>query len=302
MAMQDPLDGVATFVQVVEAGGFAAAAQRLGLTRSAVGKTIARLEARVGTRLLQRNTRNQVLTEEGQAYYERCLRALAEMDAAQADLDQGRSMPSGRLRVSVPEAFGQLCVAPILLALTQQYPQMQVDMSFTDRQVDVLEEGFDLAVRIGALADSSTLAARRLGRQEMGLGAAPAYLARMGAPKVLEDLRKHVAIAYSVMGVALRWEPKGYEPASQISMDDIQAIAAAAVAGYGLAWLPGWLLDRYVRSGQLQRVLPEYRVQGYDIHAVWPQSRQLRCKVRVAIDALVRDIPQVLKPGRSELG
>ena len=149
MTVQDPLEGVSTFVQVVEAGGFTAAAKRLGVTRSAVGKAVARLEARLGSRLLQRNTRTQTLTAEGQIYYERCTRALKELDAAEADLDSGRMEPIGRLRVSVPEGFGQLCVAPILLNLTRLYPQLSIDLSFGDRTVDLIEEGFDLAIRIG---------------------------------------------------------------------------------------------------------------------------------------------------------
>ena len=170
MAVQDPLDGVSTFVQVVEAGGFTSAAERIGVTRSAVGKAVARLETRLGTRLLQRNTRSQTLTEEGQIYYERCIRALKELEAAEADLDSGRMEPSGRLRVSAPEGFGQLCVTPILLNLTRLYPQLSIDLSFSDRTVDLIEEGFDLAIRIGPLHDSGTLSARLLGIQHISIG------------------------------------------------------------------------------------------------------------------------------------
>ena len=304
MAMQDKLDGVTTFVQVVESGGFAPAAERLGLTRSAVGKAIARLEARLGVRLLQRNTRSQVLTTEGQAYYERCVRALTELDAAEADLDNGRVEPCGRLRVSVPEAFGHLCVAPILLELTRLYPQLHIDLSFSDRYVDLIEEGFDLAVRIGKLHDSGTLAARHLGTQHVSIGASPGYLSQHGIPGSLEELDGHTGIAPSRTDVPAPWDtqPAGGHARrlamrSQISMDDVQAIAAAAVKGYGLAWLPGWLLARYVERGELVPVLEGYRVRSQEIHAVWPQVRHLRCKTRVAIDALVAHIPAMMNPG-----
>ncbi len=300
--MQDQTDGITTFVQVVEAGGFTQAAERMGVTRSAVGKAIARLETRLGVRLIQRNTRRQTLSAEGQAYYERCVRALAELDAGEADLDGGRLAPSGRLRVSVPEAFGQLCVAPILLGLTRRYPELQVDLSFSDRCVDLIEEGFDLAVRIGALDDTDTLAARHLGTQHSGIGAAPAYLAEHGTPAQLEDLAGHLAIAYSRAGVAAPWETESaagrtrMNVQSQISMDDVQAIARAAIDGYGLAWLPSWLLARYVRSAELVAVLEQHRVRSQEIYAVWPHARRLRCKTRAAIDALVAQIPAMINP------
>lgn len=305
MAVQDPLDGVSTFVHVVDAGGFTSAAARMGVTRSAVGKAVAKLEARLGTRLLQRNTRRQTLTEEGQIYYERCIRALKELEAAESDLDSGRMQPSGRLRVSVPEGFGQLCVTPILLNLTRLYPRLSIDLSFSDRTVDLIEEGFDLAIRIGPLHDSGTLSARLLGTQHISIGASPAYLARHGTPRNLEALDGHTVLGYSRSGVPAPWNalpatggsaPASHRPQlrSQISMDDIQALAAAAVAGYGIAWVPCWLLSSYVQRGELVHILPAYRARSYEIHAIWPQTRQLRCKLRVAIDALVAEIPALL--------
>jgi DNA-binding transcriptional LysR family regulator len=299
--MTDNLDGVATFVQVVDAGSFALAAERMNLTRSAVGKAIGRLETRLGVRLLQRSTRSQTLTAEGQAYYEGCVRALAELDIAETALDHGRAEPSGRLRVSVPEAFGQLCVAPVLLDLARQYPKLQIDLSFTDRFTDLIEEGFDLAVRIGELRDSSTLAARRLGTQHIVIGASPAYLARHGTPRSIEQLADHVGIAYSRAGAVAPWDARGADGnaqpvriRSQVSMDDIQAIAAAAIDGYGLAWLPCWLLTRHAQSGALVPVLDSYRVRSQEIYAIWPKARHLRAKTRVAIDALKARIPAMI--------
>jgi DNA-binding transcriptional LysR family regulator len=303
--MKDNLDGVATFVQVVEAGSFALAAERMNLTRSAVGKAVSRLEARLGVRLIHRSTRSQSLTTEGQSYYEGCVRALAELDNAEAALDHSGIEPSGRLRVSVPEAFGHLCVAPVMLDLARQYPKLQIDLSFTDRMTDLVEEGIDLAVRIGELRDSTTLAARHLGTQHVVIGASPDYLARHGTPARIADLADHIGIGYSCGGNVAPWwggaAMTGGDGAeqpvrirSQISMDDIQAIAAAAIDGHGLAWLPCWLLTRFTHSGVLVPVLDNYRVRSQEIYAVWPKVRHLRAKTRVAIDALKERIPAMI--------
>jgi DNA-binding transcriptional LysR family regulator len=178
----------------------------MNLTRSAVGKVIVRLEKRLGVRLLNRTTRSQSLTEDGQAYYDRCVRALAELEAAEADLDSGRREPKGRLRVSVPQAFGHHCVAPVLLGLARRHPQLKVDISISDRFVDVVEEGFDLVVRIGPLPDSASLAARRLGVQYASIGAAPSYLAQRGKPRNVNELRGHTIIAYMRAGAAQPWD------------------------------------------------------------------------------------------------
>ncbi|CAB3756514.1 LysR family transcriptional regulator [Paraburkholderia humisilvae] len=296
--MTDKLDGVAVFVQVIEAGSFTLAAERMHLTRSAIGKVIARLEARLGVRLLQRTTRSQTLTEAGQAYYDRCVRALAELNAAEAELESGHSEPRGRLRVSVPIAFGHHCVAPVLFALARQYPELQVDISFTDRAVDLVEENIDLAVRIGPLRDTTSLAARRLGVQEWSIGAAPSYLARHGTPVDIDDFDGHVGIAYSRAGVVSPWRVLDTDGVEQelliepkLSLDDIQAIAGAGVAGLGLVLLPCWLLTRYVAMGELVAVRERCGVRPQDIHAVWQKTPYLPLKTRYAIDALVTEIP-----------
>ncbi|WP_438269552.1 LysR substrate-binding domain-containing protein [Pseudomonas indica] len=301
--MSERLQGIDAFVQAVEAGSFAQAAERMRLTRSAVGKSIARLERRLGVRLFHRTTRRQSLTEDGQAYYERCKRALAELEDAEAALDNGRREPSGRLRVSVPVLFGRHCVAPVLTRLARQYPRLEVEIAFSDRVVDLLEEGFDLAVRVGDLRDSSTLAARRLGTQHLAICAAPSYLDAHGWPRTIEELSGHVGIHYSQTGQESPWqvldeEGRLHEPhiRSKLRFDDLQAIADAAVAGAGLARLPCWLLTPHVRSGELALVVTNERVLPTEIHAVWPQTRYLPSKIRVAIDALVEEIPARIAP------
>ena len=281
-------DGVELFLQIVESGNLTEAAERLNLTRSAVGKGLARLEARLGTCLLQRSTRRQRLTEDGQAYYEHCLRALAELEAAESVLESGRQQPRGRLRVSVPLAFGHHYAAPALWALLDRYPELEIDLCFSDRMIDLVQEGFDMAVRIGPLPDTDRLSARRLGQQVMGLAASPAYLQRKGAIGSIEDLAAHRGIAYR-SNTAQR-----SRLASPLILDDLQAVADAAIAGVGLAWLPSWLIAHYVLRGQLQAVLPEYREQPAPIHVIWPTAAHMPAKTRCAIDALVAGTPSCL--------
>jgi DNA-binding transcriptional LysR family regulator len=186
----------------------------------------------------------------------------------------------------------------VLLRLAHKYPGLAIDVSFSDRVVDLIEDGFDLAVRIGPLPDSGSLAARRLGSQRMAICAAPSYLAEHGHPNSIEDLQGHISIAYGRAGQTVPWPVRDAsgnirEPRieSRLRFDDLQAIADAAVSGAGLAWLPCWLLAPHVRAGELVLVMDSQRVLATDIHAVWPQTRHLSSKVRAAIDALAAEIP-----------
>ncbi len=302
--INERLSGITAFVQVVEAGSFALAAERLRVTRSAIGKTIARLEQRLGARLFHRTTRRQSLTDDGQAYYERCVRALAELDAAEAAFESGRREPLGRLRVSAPVLFGRHCVAPVLRDLMRVHPRLEIELSFNDRVVDLLEDGFDIAVRVGTLADSANLVARRLGTQHMAICASPAYLAKHGHPTSVQAMDGHVGIVYGRAGYDIPWRVRNIDGRieqpkikSALRFDDLQAIADAAVAGIGLAWLPCWLLSRHVHAGELVLVMDSEFVVASDIHAVWPKMRHLPSKTRVAIDALVAEIPKMIGLG-----
>jgi DNA-binding transcriptional LysR family regulator len=299
--MDDRLRGVAEFVDAVEAGSFASAAVRLGVTRSAVAKIVARLEHRLGVRLLQRTTRHLSLTDEGHVYYEQCRRLLAELGEAEAALDAGRREPSGRLRISVPVLFGRQCVVPIMHRLVERHPRLEVEMSFSDRVSDLINDGFDIAVRIGTLADTSALVGRRLGVQRMAICASPDYLAKHGRPSGLDELASHVGIAYARGGQAVPWrilgadgEPHECRVTARLRFDDMQAIADTAAAGAGLAWLPCWLMTPYLRDGRLALVMDSDSVLGDEVFAVRPKSRHIPSKVRAAIDALVEEIPRVL--------
>lgn len=299
--MTDTLKDIPVFVASVEAGSFAQAAVRLHLSRSAVGKSIARLEERLGVRLFHRTTRSQRLTDNGALFYERCLRALEEIRGAESQLETGKHQVSGRLRVAVPVLFGRQCIAPLLIELAQEHPGLELEMSFSDRVVDLVEEGFDMAVRNGALADSSVLVARRLGEHRMVLCAAPDYLFKNDQPQTVDDLRQHTAINYTRAGRVLPWQLMDYDgtsrtfiPRSSLNMDDLQAICDAALAGHGLAWLPCWMVIKEIQQGDLVPLLKQAPDVRFDVHAVWQQTPHLPLRVRIAIDMLVKRLPAVM--------
>ncbi|MDV0596074.1 MULTISPECIES: LysR family transcriptional regulator [unclassified Enterobacter] len=299
--MTDTLKDIPVFVAAVEAGSFAQAATRLHLSRSAVGKSIARLEERLGVRLFQRTTRSQSLTDNGALFYERCLRALEEIRGAESLLETGKQQVSGRLRVAMPVLFGRQCVAPLLIELAQEHPGLELEMSFSDRVVDLVEEGFDMAVRNGVLQDSSVLVARRLGEHRMVLCAAPDYLRKKNMPETVDDLHQHTAINYLRTGRVLPWQlmdndgtPRTFIPRSSLNMDDLQAICDAALAGHGIAWLPCWMVVKDIHQGKLVPLLKQAPDVHFDVHAVWQQTPHLPLRVRIAIDMLVSRLPSVM--------
>ncbi|EMB9092756.1 LysR family transcriptional regulator [Klebsiella michiganensis] len=303
--MTDTLKDIPVFVAAVEAGSFAQAAIRLHLSRSAVGKSIARLEERLGVRLFQRTTRSQSLTDNGALFYEHCLRALEEIRGAESLLETGKQQVSGRLRVAMPVLFGRQCVAPLLIALAQEHPGLELEMSFSDRVVDLVEEGFDMAVRNGTLQDSSVLVARRLGEHRMVLCAAPDYLLKKGTPQSVDDLPHHAAINYLQAGRALSWQLMDSEgashtftPRSSLNMDDLQAICDAALAGHGIAWLPCWMVSKEIHQGKLVPLLKQAPDVRFDVHAVWQQTPHLPLRVRIAVDTLASRLPSIMSLDR----
>jgi len=307
LPMSECLQGIATFVATVEANSFAAAGARLQLSRSAVGKTIARLEARLGVRLFHRTTRSQRLTEEGQLYYERCRRALAELDEAGSALEAGRSAPVGNLRLSMPELLGRRCVAPLLLTLGREHPGLSFEIAFTDRRIDLLEERIDLALRSGPLDDSALLAARSLCHQWMGVYAAPAYLANHPRPDNLDQLRaqrdQHSYVAYARDGSGvIPWlfhdadgRAVSFEIRSRFVCGSLEVVADAGVAGLGLVRVPTWLAAPLLDNGTLMRVFDEPQPYGYELTAIWPQARVMPLRLRVTIDRLLERLPTLLE-------
>lgn len=295
--MAGSLSGIDVFVAVAEAGSFARAAEGLHLTRSAVGKSVARLEQRLGVLLFHRTTRSQSLTEEGTLFYRHCLRALDEVRTGEAALESGKWSVSGRLRVSMPVLFGHLCIAPILLELAREHPGLALELSFSDRVVDLVEEGLDLVIRNGVPPDSGDLAARRLGEHRMVFCAAPSYLQSHGEPVTLQDLQQHDGLAYMRQGRVHDWQVlvdgqvQAIRPKARLQMDDLRAIADAAMAGFGIAWLPSWLARRHLEHGELREVLPVQPSVSYAINALWPYTVHLPLKTRLAVDELVQKLP-----------
>jgi len=293
------LSGVDVFVAAAEAGGFAAAGERLHLTRSAVAKAIARIEERLDVRLFHRTTRTLGLTEDGQTYYERCVRALEELRAGEAALESGRREVAGRLRVSAPVLFGRYCVAPVLAKVAAQHPKLELELSFSDRPVDLIEDGFDLAIRNGNIGDSVGLMTRTMGQEHIMICGAPSYLAKHGRPERLDDLLRHTGIVYGGAGHIRTWEFSAGErktlvevtPPSRLRFDNVEAIADAAEAGHGLAWLPSWLIRDRVRSGTLIPLLTDVPSRIFVTRALWPETPHLPLRVRFAIDALAAALP-----------
>jgi len=297
----DRLTSMAVFVKAVDLGSFAAAADALELSGPMVGKHVRFLEERLGVRLLTRTTRRQALTEFGRAYYERCRIVLAEAQAADALAADQLSEPRGKLRVTMPVHFGRRCVAPILYELAKRHPSLELDLSFNDRFVDLAEGDYELAIRTGDLEDHAGVVARRVARQRMVVCAAPGYLKAHGRPSDLAALARHQAVIYRRSGRIRPWLFPGEDgiveevtPSNRIRLDDLDAIADAAADGMGLAWVPYWLVRERIRAGTLVQLLPDRREFLYDAYALWMQTPHLPLRVRLAVDALAAQLPDLM--------
>jgi DNA-binding transcriptional LysR family regulator len=290
---RDPLSGVAVFVAAARCGTFTDAAERLGLTKSAVGKAIARLEERVGFKLFHRTTRLTKLTADGEAYLAACATAIDEVTAAQAALSSNNRILSGRLHIDMPVAFGRRVLLPVLIEIMRPHPALGMTLTFTDSTSDLLQEDVDLAIRFGALPDSGDLVARRLVTQERVICASPAYLKSHGTPQTLADVRIHRCIVGSLKGPPLVWfvnvggAEKRFNPPATHRLSDGEAMVDAAVGGLGLVQLPSSLVREALASGSLKPVLRDFSAVGVDVHAVWPRQRQLNPRVRYVVDQLV---------------
>jgi DNA-binding transcriptional LysR family regulator len=294
MISPNGLQGLAAFVQAVEAESFTLAAARLGVSKSAVGKSIARLEQRLGVKLLNRTTRQLRLTAEGEGFYQSCVRALSELEEAQALLASRRRVPSGRVRIDVPVSFGRVCVAPMLLDLSRRYPELSLEITFTDRRVDLLDEGIDLALRMGRLEDSTGLVARRLYTQRSAICAAPRYLKEQGRPHTLADLERHACINYGRENFLASWQGRdeggnvcSFTPRGRLVLGHGEAILDAVLQGHGLGFMPTWLIAEHLRRQSLELVFPDV-LDNLAVHALWPKARDLAPKIRVVVDELVR--------------
>ena len=289
----DRLTEMEAFATVVDQGGFTDAAKKMGISKSAVSKHISSLEARLGARLLNRTTRRVSPTEIGLAYYDRARRVLSDAGEADALVASMQSAPAGLLRLSVATDFGVNHLSPILGDFLQQFPDITVNMLLNNRYVELISEGFDMAIRMGDLEDSS-LRARKLTETQMRMIAAPSYFEKHGRPTRLDDLNSHKLLHYSNQASGNAWKitaPSGEErqirSAGWLSVNDGQSLLNACIAGLGVAYLPSFLYANAMEQGQVVDVMPDLPVERTGIYAVYPPGRFTQPKVRAFIDFLV---------------
>lgn len=285
------------FVAVADTGSFSAAGRRLGLTRAVVGKRLAALELALGVQLLNRTTRQVSLTVLGTDFLESSRTILSEFNQASRSLTRQQHEPEGLIRVSAPMTFGQIHVLPVLLEFMTQFPRVLVQFNLTDRFVHLMEESYDLVIRIAEPQDSA-LIYRRLAPVHRLLCASPEYLDRMGRPQRPSDILQHKVLHYGRQRSGQKWTlsgPEGLvhlEPEFGLCANNGDVLAEAAVAGHGIVLLPGFIVGPHLRAGRLERVLPEYQGTSLELHALWPSNQALPNRVRMLIDFLVQSFAQ----------
>jgi DNA-binding transcriptional LysR family regulator len=287
------LNDIVMFARVVEAGSFTAAARLLGMPKTTVSRRVAALEREVGVRLLQRTTRSLNMTDAGRLYYEHSSLALRTIEDANLRLAEARAEPSGTIRISSPVGFGGHFLTGMVFDFLAAHPKTRVELRLTDDRLNLVENGIDLAFRTGILADS-TLIARKLGATYRILCASPAYLARRGVPAVAADLVRHHCVIAGPSTANAQWVldgPHGQEAvtvAGRFAANEMQAVIAAAIAGYGIAQLPSGIVEAPIRDGQLCRVLDGYTTPAGGLYVVYPSSRHLSPLVKAFIELATR--------------
>jgi DNA-binding transcriptional LysR family regulator len=286
----DRYASMAIFAKVVEGASFAGAARHFRISPAVVSKNVQALEKALGVRLLNRTTRRVTPTEVGLSYYRNCVRILAEVEEAERAASDLNATPRGLLKITAPYTFGTAHVAPAVADYLATHPDVSVELALNDRFVDLIEDGFDLAIRVGELPDS-TLIARRLIETRNVLCASPQYLERCGEPRTLDDLTKHNCLIYPLSGLRGEWhflDPDGREETVQVSgrfiANNGDALRVLALRGEGIVRLPMFILDGDLAAGRLVRLLPLYEAQTFLVHAVYPPGQFLSAKVRSFVD------------------
>jgi DNA-binding transcriptional LysR family regulator len=300
------LNDILIFMAVVDAGSFIAGGQAMGLSRSAAGKAVIRLEERLGARLLNRTTRTLNLTDEGRLFYKRGLQILASVDEAEASVGGQSGMPRGVLRLTVPNAFGRLIVLPLLEKYLHAWPHIQVEVSFTDHLADIIEEGFDLAIRVGAAASDTRLVSRMIATYKTRLCASPFYLAERGEPHEIDDLAAHDCLIFASRNQRQGWRFRGNggswikaQGRSRLRLDSGEAIRDAALAGLGIALLPDFLIAGDLAAGRLRQVLPDLETDDAKIVTLYPDKRLLEPRIHRFVDLMVEALGQEGSGARS---
>ncbi|MFL9865708.1 LysR family transcriptional regulator [Paraburkholderia fungorum] len=293
----DRLASMAAFVKTVEVGSFAAAANALSMSSQMIAKHVTWLESRLGTRLLNRTTRRQSLTDIGKAYYDRCKLVLADADWADSLADEAKGAPRGRLRVNAPVSFGTHSLTPVIARYLRQYPKVEVDLVLSDRFVDLVEEEFEAVFRIGPLADSSFIA-RELAPFRLVACASPDYLRERGVPAVPTDLETHECLVYASTSAPAvsEWrfvrgdESYHIDVSHRLRVNDAKALLVAALNGFGVAFIAEDLVGESLRSGRLVKVLPDYETPSRPIHLIYHPDRRQTPKLKSFISAVISEL------------
>lgn len=285
----DLLDAMRSFVRVVETGSFSAVARELNATQPTVSKQVAWLEKRLGTRLLQRTTRSLSLTEEGRTFAARALAALEAIDEAEAAVGPRRQKPGGHVRIACPVAFGRLHVAPRLRRFLARYPDLSLELVMSDGVANLVEQGLDVAIRVGQLADT-TLVARRIGTTRRVTVGAPSYFQRRGEPQAPKDLADHDCIVYTALATGNEWHfdgkdgPVKVRVSGRLSANNSEAVREGVLSGCGIAVLPTWLFRTELVEGTVRIVLQDYEPVALPVHAVYPSRRFVPAKVHAVVE------------------
>ncbi len=287
------IGAIPVFVAVVENSGFAAAARKLGVSKSAVSKRITQLEARLGAQLLHRSTRKLSLTEAGERYFAHAIEALSAAREAEDAVFELQGDPKGRLKINAPMSFGRLHVAPLVAGFLLHHPKIEIDMIMDDRVVDLIEGGFDMAIRAGTLPDSA-LVARKLAPCRNVLCAAPSYLERHGMPDEPSDLTGHNCLHYAYFSDFHEWtfigeqEPVKVQTNGSYQVNNSEALLEAVIGGLGIGRFPTFITGPHIAAGRLVHLLKDYRMPEQTIYAVFPERRHLPLKVRAIVDYLAQ--------------
>lgn len=287
----DILNCMKTFVAVVETESFTAAGTRLDISKALVSKYVGILEDHLGTRLLNRTTRRLSLTESGLAYYERCLQILADVDEAEQVAAQSAAIPRGTLKVAMPVSFGTVRIAPLLTEYMRRYPEVRLDIALADRRVDLIEDGYDLAIRVGNLPESG-LIARKLATDRIVLCASPAYVKAHGRPHAPADLKQHACLNYSYSSSGDEWFFGTGKMRAAVRVDgpmranNGDMLRLAALDGAGLIWQPHFIVAADLQAGRLVELMTDRSSTELGIYAIYPSRKHLSAKVRTFVDYL----------------
>ena len=288
-------DGIVEFAQVVESGSFSRAAEKLAMSTSQVSKMVARLEERLGIRLLNRTTRRLTLTDEGEHYYQRCRQTIDQFDEAEKAVTLGQNEPRGKLRVNIAGSFQERFIVPLLCNFQQQHPRLEIEVDFTDQRVDLISGGYDLAICPGELPDSSMIA-RKLADNFLYLVASPEYLSKRGTPRTIEALKQHNCLT----GSEKLWYFSNGRETLQITAqgnwhsDNGNALLSAARSGSGLALLPFFAVMEDIRQGLLVQVLENWNQHPQPVWIMYPEKRYVAARVRLFIDYLIAQIQTIV--------